>query len=335
MTTTPRRRIAVVGTGGTIAGSSAAASGYHYDAGVFGVDDLTAAVPGLDDVADVVTTSVFSVDSVEMDLGRRVALARRVAGVLTGDDPETGPVDGVVVTHGTDTMEETAYLLHLVLDTEVPVVLTGAMRPADDPGADGPANLLDAVRVAADPGARGLGVLVVFGGRVHGARDVVKRAASTLDAFASLHGPLGEVVAGRLHVHAGSRRSRGTFPITTLPEHLPRVEFLATHPEQSPALASTVLESAPAGIVHVGSGGGNVCQAGIAALDAARAEGIAVVRTSRTGAGVVGRGDAVDDDAHDWIAAGDLPPGKARVLLALGLTRTTTTAQLQELFDTH
>ena len=335
MTTTPRPRIAVVGTGGTIAGSSAAAHGQHYEAGVLSVDDLTAAAPGLTDVADIVTTSVFSVDSIEMDLGRRLVLARRLEAILAGDDAQVGPVEGIVVTHGTDTMEESAYLLHLVLDTDVPVVLTGAMRPADDPGADGPANLLDAVRLAASPEARGLGVLVVFGGRVHGARDVVKRAASTLDAFDSLHGPLGEVVAGRVHVHAGSRRARGTFPTASLPEHLPRVEFLATHPEQSPALASAVLQSAPAGIVHVGSGGGNVCEAGAAALDRARAAGIAVVRTSRTGAGVVGRGDAVDDDAHDWIAAGDLPPGKARVLLALALTRTQQTTDLQHLFDTH
>ncbi len=347
--TTPRPRIAVVGTGGTIAGSSAAADGHHYEAGVFSVDDLTAAVPGLEAVADIVTTTVSSVDSVEMDLGRRVALARALAEILTGSDPAAddegrrrrsalaslGRVDGVVVTHGTDTMEESAYLLHLVLDTDIPVVLTGAMRPADDPGADGPANLLDAVRVAADPAARGLGVLVVFGGLVHGARDVVKRAASTLDAFSSLHGPLGEIVAGRVHVHAASRRVRGTFPVADLPGTLPRVEMLATHPEQSSLIGRAVVESRPAGLVHVGSGGGNVCAAGITALDEARAAGLAVVRASRTGAGVVGRGDAIDDDAHDWVAAGDLPPGKARVLLALALTRTTDTAELQRVFDTH
>ncbi|GAB47919.1 asparaginase [Mobilicoccus pelagius] len=335
MTSTPRRRIAVVGTGGTIAGSAAAADGRHYDAGVLPVGALTDAVPGLTDVAEIATSSVFSVDSVEMDLGRRMTLARHLATMIAGRDAEVGEVDGVVVTHGTDTMEETAHLLQLVLDTDVPVVVTGAMRPADDPGADGPANLLDAVRVAADPAARGLGVLVVFGGQVHGGRDVVKRAASTLDAFASLHGPVGEVVAGRLHVHVTSRRARGAFPVAELPETLPRVEIVATHPEQAPEIGRAVLATKPAGLVHAGPGGGNVCSPGIDLLDEARAAGAVVVRASRTGVGVVGRGDAVDDDAHDWVAGGDLPPGKARDLLALALTRTTETAEIQRIFDIH
>lgn len=328
-----RPHIVIVGTGGTIAGSSAAAADHHYTAGVLSVDDLLASAPGLQDIAELSCEQLFSLDSVELDLDTQLALARRVAQIVR--DPQ---VDGVVLTHGTDTMEESAYLLHLLLRTETPVVLTGAMRPADDPGADGPANLLDAVTVAASERARGLGTLVLFGGAVHSGREVSKRIANRLDAFESFHGPLGEVAGGTLHLYQRPARRFGeasAFDLEALPQTLPAVEYLLAHPGMPAAICEAIVTSGAAGIVHAGPGGGNVASPIIEMLDRAREAGVVVVRSSRVGAGVVGRDGSVSDTEHGWIAAGDLNPFKARVLLALALTMTQEAARIQDIFDTH
>lgn len=333
-TTSGRPRILIVGTGGTIAGTSAATDSQHYQAGVLSVDDLAAAVPGLADRVELSVEQVYSLDSVDLTLHNRVSLARRLSKVLRADDRP----DGVVVTHGTDSMEETAYALHLLLDTDVPVVLTGAMRPADDPGADGPANLADAVTVAADPQAKGLGTLVVFGGQIHGARDITKRHAGRLDAFESLHGPLGHVLDGNVVIGARPARAygaAGVFRVDELPETLPAVEIVTTHPETNPAIIRAIVDAGTAGLVHAGPGGGNVAGTVATMLDEARAAGVVVARASRLGSGLTTRNGDISDDLHDWVCAGDLPPHKARVLLALALTRTSATAELQTLFDTH
>lgn len=326
------RRVVVVGTGGTIAGSAAVA-GQHYRAGVFSVEALLAAVPAVADVAEIRYEQLFNLDSVEFDLGRQLQIARGVAAIAAAPD-----VDGVVVTHGTDTMEETAYLLHLVLGTDTSVVMTGAMRAADVPGADGPANLLDAVCVAVDPAARGLGTLMVFGGQVHSGRDVSKRVGDRLDAFASDHGPLGQMSNGTFHhfLRPTRRFGRGgAFEIDRLPPGLPGVEILLGHPDLPAAICRAVVESGASGIVHAGPGAGNVSAPVASMLDDARRQGVVVVRASRTGAGLVTRDGVFPDSAHDWVAAGDLNPYKSRVLLALALTRTRDTNRIQSFFDTH
>lgn len=325
--------VVLVGTGGTIAGSAAAASGQHYTAGVVSVDDLLASVPGIDNIARLRCEQVFSVDSVELDLPGQLQLARRLAQIVANAD-----VDGVVVTHGTDTMEESAYLIHLLLDTDTPVVLTGAMRPADGPGADGPANLLDAITVAASPEARGLGTLVVFGGAVHSGREVSKRIANRLDAFDSVHGPLAEVAGGRLLLYGRPVRrfgASGAFDLAALPATLPGVEILLTHPDMPASMCTAIVASGAAGIVHAGPGGGNVSTPVAAMLDNARHEGLVIVRSSRAGAGFVSRNGAICDTDRGWVAAGDLNPFKARVLLALALTQTHDPAAIQDIFDTH
>lgn len=325
--------VVVVGTGGTIAGSAAAASGQAYTAGVFSVEDLLGSVPGIENLARLRCEQVFSVDSVELDLPGQLELARRIAQVVA----EEG-VDGVVVAHGTDTMEETAYVLHLLLDTETPVVMTGAMRPADDPGADGPANLLDAITVAASPQARGLGTLVVFGGAVHSGREVSKRIANRLDAFESVHGPLAEVAGGHLVVYGYPARRFGAasaFDLAALPETLPAVELLISHPDMPASICEAIVASGAAGIVHAGLGAGNVSTPVATMLDDARQRGLVIVRSSRAGAGLVSRNGVICDIDHDWVAAGDLNPSKARALLVLALTHTHDPAAIQDIFDTH
>ncbi len=321
--------VVLVATGGTIAGLAEGAGGQAYVPGALDVDSVVAAVPGLAQLARLRSRSVFAVDSVELDLPQQLELARAVEQELA--DPD---VDAVVVTHGTDTLEESAYLLHLSITSDKPVVFAGSMRPADAVSADGPANLLNAVRVAGDPSARGLGTLVVVGEDVYGARGLRKVDTVRTAAFAGRYAALGEVTGGRVRWYARPVRPRGTFPLQRLPPALPEVELLVTRPG-TPSATVTAAAAGVAGLVHLGPGGGNVATGVAAALDRVRRDGVVVVRAARVVAGPVERNGAISDDAHDWVAAGELSPYQARVLLALALTRTRDTRELQRYFDTH
>lgn len=212
---TRRPRVLVLGTGGTIAGSSAATDSQAYLAGVLGVDELLAAVPGLGKRAELLVDEVFSIDSVDLTLADRLTVARRLHATVCSAAQTGAPLDGVVVTHGTDTLQDTGFVLHQLFGPadlgDIPVVLTGAMRPADAPGADGPANLADAVTVAAHPTTRGWGVLAVFGGLVFSGRDIVKRAAGGVRPFEGDWGPLGEVSGDAVHLFSRPARPAGEF----------------------------------------------------------------------------------------------------------------------------
>lgn len=325
------RHVVIVGTGGTIAGSVSAGNGVAYQAGVVSVGDLIGAVPGLGDIARVSYEQFCQIDSCDMTLERQLALARRVAEIAERDD-----VDGVVVTHGTDTMEETAYLLHLLLPGPSPVAVTGAMRAADAPGADGPANLLAAVRTAASPDSAGLGTLVVMGEAIHCGRDVVKSGAAR-DAFASAGGPLGWVgPRGASYVVRPARRhgAASIFDLATLPAELPPVETVYGRAGLPAAIVRAYVESGAKGIVYVGHGAGNVPLDLREPLAEIAAAGVPVVRTTRVADAVVTRDGAVPDSALGLIAGGDLNPAKARILLALALTHTRDAEEIQDFFDT-
>lgn len=326
-------RIVLVGTGGTIAGSAAVGDGVSYQAGVVSIADLVGAVPGLDRIAALSYEQFAQIDSCDMTLERQLALARRVAELQARDD-----VDAVVVTHGTDTLEETAYLLHLVLPSAKPAVLVGAMRPADAPGADGPANLLAAVRTAACSESTGRGTLVVLGGAIHSARDLAKRHTSRVDAFASAHGPIGEVTDHCVTYYQQPARRFGfasAVGLAGLPESLPPVETVYGRAGLPASILQAYVASGACGLVYVGHGGGNIPLDLRDALAQIAAAGVPVVRASRVGEGVVARDGAVPDSALGLIAGDNLTPPKARILLALALTKTTDSAQIQEIFDTH
>ena len=188
-------RIAVLATGGTIAGEAGdAAKTSGYKAGVVGVDKLLHAVPFLSQVARIHAEQVASIDSKDMTPALWAALGSRVNALLAQDD-----IDGIVITHGTDTLEETAYLLHLTVKSEKPVVLTAAMRPSTALSADGPLNLLNAVTVAASKASWKQGVLVAFNNQIHGGRDVTKTSTYAVDAFRSPEGgALGWVQDGQV-----------------------------------------------------------------------------------------------------------------------------------------
>ncbi|AOZ06872.1 asparaginase [Cupriavidus malaysiensis] len=310
-------RIVVLATGGTIAGSAAsAASSAHYQAATVPVTALLDAVPALKSVARLEAEQVAQVDSKDMGFALWARLQARVAFWCAQPD-----VAGVVVTHGTDTLEETAMLLHLSCAVPVPVVMTAAMRPSTSLSADGPLNLLDAVRVAAHPEARGRGVLVVLNQQIHAARDVVKAHTSAVDAFVSpVGGPLGFVQDELVSfMRAPLRRVERSWPLPA--GEWPLVEIVPSYAQPSRIVVDALVAAGAAGLVVAAAGNGSIHEALAAALaDAARA-GVAVVRSSRTGAGHVSIPALPNPGAGLFVSAGDLNPYKARALLLLALAR--------------
>ncbi|MBO9354286.1 type II asparaginase [Bordetella petrii] len=327
--------IAVLATGGTIAGAHADGGAAHaYRAGALAVDQLLAAVPGLGRLARIQAEQIASVGSQNMSHAVWACLARRIEALC--DDPA---VDGIVVTHGTDTLEETAYFLSLVVRHDKPLVLVGAMRPATAPGADGPANLYHAVALAGLPEARGRGPLVVMNEDIHYAREVQKIACAGVSAFASpnrgragvMRGARASFYSRNDSVHSGA----SAFTLAALEAAgWPRVEVVHAGVGLQADLID-FLAGRARGIVLAGVGDGNASDAVLQALRRAAAAGVAVVRASRTGSGRVDRNVEVDDDAAGFIAANELSPQKARVLLMLGLSLASDPAGLQDFFDRY
>jgi L-asparaginase len=335
-------RIAVLATGGTIAGSATSRTDTTaYTPAAVGVDALLQAVPELTHVAQVHGEQIAQVASADMHTGLWLTLARRARDLLA----DAG-IAGVVITHGTDTMEETAYFLHLAVASEKPIVLVGAMRPSTALSADGPANLLQAVTVATDPRARGRGTLVVMNGMVHGARDVAKANTSAVDAFISRDvGLQGVFRAGGIEWFAAPSRlhSQASVFARNVPDSLPIIEIIYCYAGMSrfavdAAMAAHQqgkLDCIAQGLIVAGVGDGCLPKHIEAALADAAASGIAVVRSTRVATGAVTRNGQVNDDARGFVPAGSLSPQKARILLMLALAQTRDNAQLQQWFDTY
>jgi L-asparaginase len=313
--------VLVVSAGGTISTRMTAAGAEpHFEARA-----LIEAVPEIEQEAEVITQEVMRKSSRGMTPMDMCLLAHAVdAGVQPG-------CDGVVITHGTDTMEETAYALALQLRLPIPVVLTGAMRPGGMPGADGPANLLAAVRLAATPEAAALGPVVVFQDEIHLARFVTKAHTSLPAAFTSPgFGPVGVIGEGRVHLFA--------HPLGTdylgLPDRIDgRVELIWVAAGSDGFLVTATLERSQ-GIVIAGTGGGHVPPAMVDAIAAALERGVAVVLSSRTGAGPIldGTYGGAGSETHllslGVHSAGLLAPLKARLRLLVGLALGRTASDL-------
>jgi len=325
-----RPHIAILATGGTIAGASASATEASYTAGEFPVEDLVGAVPEVRDLAELTCEQIAAIGSQDMTGAIWLRLALRAA-ELTADDE----IDGVVITSGTDTIEETAFFLHLVVHTAKPMVLTGAMRPPGALSADGPLNLYNAIAVAADPEARGKGVLVVANDKIHGARSVVKADTTVVDTLQSPgRGLIGTVhfgdtryFRGPVHSHTGA----SPFSVDGV-DSLPRVDVVFAHAGMDGKMIEAAAANGARGIVLAGVGSGNLSRSAMAALGAAAGAGILCVRSTRLPTGFVARNVEIDDDAHGFVAAGDLSPQKARVLLQLCLLDGRSVAEVQELF---
>ena len=302
--------LVVLATGGTIAGRAGHAQDQvGYQSAQLGVDDLLQSLPGGHGLA-VEGEQVSQLDSKDMDAATWQRLARRVAHHLARP-----AVRGIVVTHGTDTLEETAWLLHRVLAPVKPVVLTAAMRPATSLQADGPQNLADALTVAASEGASG--VLAVVAGSVHGAADVRKMHTYRLDAFSSGDaGPVATVA------QAGVQRWR-TWPVgqglglptlDAAPAHWPWVEIVTSHGGARSAGVQALMAAGVQGLVVAGTGNATVHHELAAALDAAVAQGVAVRLVTRCPMGPV-----LPAPGHRWPTYVSLSPAQARVELLLEL----------------
>jgi L-asparaginase len=331
MATAMKPRVHVLGTGGTIAGAQPDPGHYRYTAAAYGIDWLLRAVPGLDRIAGLSGEQVVNIGSQDMDDTVWLALARRVNEVLTAPD-----IDAAVITHGTDTLEETAYFLDLATASDKPVVVVGSMRPATAISADGPANIYNGIAVAADPRAVGRGALVVLNDEIHHARNAVKTGTSSPSAFSSMsRGLAGITSAGRVEwfeeTPPPARRAL-RFDVGALAA-LPRVDILLAHANMSVDLIDAAVAGGARGIVVAGVGAGNMSVRAVDRLARAAAAGTVVVRSSRVVSAMVLRNHELDDDGLGFVAAGDLNAPKSRVLLQLALTQTTDPSRIQQLFD--
>jgi L-asparaginase len=244
-------------------------------------------------------------------------------------------VDGIVVTHGTDTMEESAFFLNLVVKSDKPVVMVGAMRPSTAVSADGPLNLYDAVGVAVDPNARGRGVLVVMNDWIHAAHSVTKTSTTAIQTFLSpQRGLVGISAYGKNDFYNSPKWLHTTtseFDVATV-NKLPRVDILFAYEDMSPDLIDASVANGAKGIVIAGVGDGNMNKASLSAARKAAERGIVIVRSSRVVTGQVARNVEVNDDEMGFVASDELNPQKARILLMLALLKPRSTAEVQDLF---
>lgn len=322
--------VVIVATGGTIAGAGATAGATaSYEAGKVGVEALIAAVPQIADVAEVSGEQVFRINSDDFTDEKLVELGKRVSAILKQED-----VDGVVVTHGTDTVEETAFFLNLVLQSDKPVVMVAAMRPSTAISADGPLNLLNAVTVAASPEAAGKGVLLVMNDTIQSGRDVTKRVNVVPSAFQSQWGPLGMIVEGKAHYFRAPVKRHGLgseFDIDTI-EALPLVTIAYGSGNMIGQVFDAMAAAGAQGIVTAGVGNGSIPSYLVEKLNEIRDQGVQIVRSSRVGDGIVLRNAEEKDDENDWVVASDLNPQKARLLTALAIEKGASSADLQRMF---
>jgi L-asparaginase len=322
-------RILVLGTGGTIAGAGSGGTGAGYRPGGLALEVLVGHLAALGLAADLVPQEIARIGSQDIGFAAWQALHAACAAAMA--DPA---VDAVIITHGTDTAEETGLLLDLTLPTRKPVILVGAMRPADAVGADGMRNFANAVKVASDPAAAGRGVMLVMGDAVLAARDARKAATSAIDAFRSFpRGPLARVTPSSLDWFGPAHRV-GEAARYPFPQELPRVAILTAGAGMDAKPVEALLGIGARGIVLAGMGQGNAPAQVLEALAACAASGVPVVRASRVDEGLVDRNVEVDDDALGLVAARALGPAKARVLLmVLVANGVTDPAAVQAAFD--
>ncbi len=323
-------KVMVIATGGTIAGSAESNATTNYKPGVLSVDQILASVKGVDRIAEIESSQYMNIASQNLTTAEQLRLAAFVEKVLRRAD-----ISGVVITHGTDTMEESAYLLSLVISSDKPVVFVGAMRPSTGLGADGPANLYAASVAAASPESRGRGAMVVMNDDIILARDVVKFNTIKTDAFKAPNGAvIGSVVNSRAEYiyPAVERECFDSIPRASQP--LPKVAILYGHIDSEPKLVDLLLAEGYKGIVFAGVGHGNMNDETLAALARAAKSGVAIVRASRIATGEVNSQGEVDDAKYGFTSSQRLNPAKARVLLQLALIEAKGNgAEALDLFD--
>ncbi|MGD9333020.1 MAG: type II asparaginase [Desulfobacterales bacterium] len=323
-------RVVILATGGTIAGKAPSGTQAGYTSGQVTIEAMVDGVPGIRDLADIRVEQIANVGSQDMTFAIMIKLANRINDLLKNQ-----ALNGVVVTHGTDTMEETAFFLNLTIKSPKPVVMTGAMRPATAVSADGPLNLYNAVAVAADPEAAGRGILVVMNDRIHGAHSLTKTNTTSVETFLSpINGLMGTVIYGKTqYFRRPFRRHTDTseFALAGVTA-LPRVDILYACADMPADMVDCSVARGARGIVIAGDGNGNMNTDTIASASRAAGKGTVIVRSSRVPTGTVIRNVEIDDDRLKFVVSDELNPAKARILLKLALLKDRSLEDLQQLF---
>jgi L-asparaginase len=297
------------------------------------IDAMLKAVPGIEKLANIKGEQISNVGSQDMSFDIMLKLAKRINELFS-----TSAADGIVITHGTDTMEETAYFLNLTVKSDNPVVMVGSMRPSTAVSADGPLNLYNAVAVAADPQAKDRGVLVVMNDQIHAAHSLTKTSTTSVQTFMSpLRGVVGVTAYGKddwYNTPPWKHTSQSEFDISNVTK-LPRVDIVFADADMEPDLIDASVNAGAKGIVVAGVGNGNMNKASVEAAARAVKKGVVVVRSSRVPTGMVDRNVEVDDDELGFIASDELNPQKSRILLSLALLKPESPSQIQQLFRTY
>jgi L-asparaginase len=322
--------ITILATGGTIAGAAATGTQSGYSSGAVGIDTMIAGVPGIEKLATIKGEQISNVGSQDMSFDILLKVANRINELLS-----TPAVDGIVVTHGTDTLEESAFFLNLVVKSDKPVVLVGSMRPSTAVSADGPLNLYNAVGVASDPNARGRGVLVLMNDWIHAAHSLTKTSTTAVQTFMSpLRGLVGVASYGKNDFYNNPpwKHTTGSeFDVKGVTA-LPRVDIIYAYLDMPADSIDAAAANGAKGIVIAGVGNGNMTKAAVDAAARAVQKGVVVVRSSRVATGSVGRNVELDDDKLGFIASDELNPQKARILLSLALLKGHDAAAIQKLY---
>ena len=325
--------IVILATGGTIAGAAATGTQLGYTSGAVSIDTMIAGVPGISDLATIKGEQISNVGSQDMSFAILLTVAKRI-----NELAKSPGVDGFVITHGTDTLEESAFFLNLTVKTDKPVVMVGSMRPSTAVSADGPLNLYNAVGVAADPKASGRGVLVLMNDWIHAAHSLTKTSTTAVQTFMSpLRGLVGVSSYGKNDYYSTpvwKHTTQSEFDIAQVTE-LPRVDVIFVALDMSPLVIDASVASGAKGIVLAGVGNGNMNKAAVDAAANAVKKGVVVVRSSRVPTGLVGRNVELDDDKLGFIASDELNPQKARILLTLALLKPRNAKDTQALFSTY
>ncbi|WP_247842654.1 asparaginase [Pseudomonas sp. MWU12-3103b] len=330
-TQTKLANVVVLATGGTIAGAGAsAANSATYQAAKVGIEQLIAGIPELSKLANVRGEQVMQIASESITNDNLLQLGRRVSELAASKD-----VDGIVITHGTDTLEETAYFLNLVEKTDKPIIVVGSMRPGTAMSADGMLNLYNAVAVASSKEAHGKGVLVTMNDEIQSGRDVSKMINIKTEAFKSPWGPLGMVVEGKSYwfrLPAKRHTMDSEFDIKNI-KSLPDVEIAYSYGNVDDTAYKALAQAGAKAIIHAGTGNGSVSSRVVPSLQALRKDGVQIIRSSHVNAGgFVLRNAEQPDDKYDWVVAHDLNPQKARILAMVALTKTNDSKELQRMF---
>ena len=331
LTLSAKPKIRIIATGGTIAGVSTSATSSAYGAGQVGIQTLIDAVPQIKELADVSGEQLVNIGSQDMNDAVWLKLAKRINQLLSGD------YDGVLVTHGTDTMEETAYFLSLTVHSDKPVILVGSMRPSTAISADGPANLYNGVAALVDPLSKGHGVMACMNNQLIDAKSLIKTHTTDCATFKGTYGEMGYVYNGKpyyIFEPTYKHTTRSIFNVDNL-EKLPKVGIIYGYANCSTLPIEAFVKAKFDGIVLAGVGDGNFYKDVFDVAVQMQESGTQIVRASRVPTGPTCLNGEVDDSKYHFVAALNLNPQKARVLLQLALTKTRDWQQIQKYFQEY